>query len=112
MPELAAIHEFGAPGANIPARPFMRRAADAHQHEWTEVARKEAALMVGAKAGQTAQVVARAVAVRMDRDLKLSITSNTPPPLRPSTIERKGSSKTLIDTGALRDAIEHRVRRA
>lgn len=34
-----------------------------------------------------------------------------PPPLKPATIKAKGSSATLIDTGALRNAITYVVRK-
>ncbi|MDH7597550.1 MAG: hypothetical protein QHG98_07435 [Methanothrix sp.] len=37
------------------------------------------------------------------------ILSNIPPPNAPSTVRKKGSSKTLVDTGAMVGAVTHRV---
>ncbi len=41
----------------------------------------------------------------LERAMKLKITSNIPPPLKPETIRRKRSSVALIDTGQLRSQI-------
>ncbi len=41
----------------------------------------------------------------LERAMKQKITSNIPPPLKPDTIKRKGSSVALIDTGLMRSLI-------
>ena len=38
------------------------------------------------------------------------IGSNMPPGLKPKTIARKGSSKSLIDTGRMRQSIDFEVK--
>ena len=43
-------------------------------------------------------------------DVKLTISNNMPPPNSEKTIKKKGSSKTLIDTGAMRNAVSYRVK--
>ena len=42
-------------------------------------------------------------------DVKLSIASNTPPPNAPATVQRKGSSRTLIDTGDMLGAVTYEL---
>jgi len=41
--------------------------------------------------------------------VKLQIANNIPPPLKPETIRRKGSSTALVDTGQLRNALTYKV---
>lgn len=43
------------------------------------------------------------------KDIKNKISSNIQPPNAVSTIKRKGSSRTLIDTGAMRNAVTYRI---
>jgi hypothetical protein len=42
-------------------------------------------------------------------DIQDSINSNIPPANAPSTVKQKGSSKTLIDTGAMRQGVTHEL---
>ena len=42
-------------------------------------------------------------------DIKKKISSNIQPPNAKSTIKRKGSSRTLIDTGAMRNAVTYEI---
>ena len=55
------------------------------------------------------KVIALNIALKMQRDIQASILSNTPPPNKPSTIRRKGSSRTLIDTGLLLNSVQSEV---
>ncbi len=52
----------------------------------------------------------RKAAAHLEGKVKEKITEGIPPPLRETTIARKGSSKPLIDTGTLRASITHKVK--
>lgn len=94
---IATIHEFGSPEQNIPPRPTMRPAAAKNEQKWA------ATMGRGARAvlrGETAPAtVLELVALEAAEDVRNEINSLTSPPLKPATIERKGFSKPLIDTG-------------
>jgi len=109
--ELLFIHTNGSPARNIPARPTIQPAIQD-------------------------PVVRKRLQDLLRRGMLMAITGNTPgcekvykmagqiganaakakfgavgPPLKPATIARKGSSATLIDTGALRNAVTYVVRK-
>jgi hypothetical protein len=48
-------------------------------------------------------------AIDMENCIKTKILSGVPPPDSPETIRRKGSSATLIDSGAMLGAVTHRL---
>lgn len=90
----ALIQEYGT--ERIPPRPFMRKAFK-EKDQWANLFTKiwnrgikSAFLNVGNA---------------MTTSIVKSITSNIPPPNSAATIRRKGSSKTLIDTGLLMNSI-------
>jgi hypothetical protein len=101
--QIAVYHEFGAPRANIPARSFIRAGVDELRTEIVNaqgaLARQIAALKID---GRTAmeRLGARVVGL-----LKARMSRGIEPPLLQATIDAKGSSKPLIDTGQLRSAI-------
>lgn len=107
--EIAAIHEFGAPKAGIPERSYLRRTFRESQGR-TELEKVTARLAKQLLANKTSltealqQLGAWAVG-RVQRRIKQHI----PPPLKPATVERKGSSTPLIDTGQLVNAITWEV---
>lgn len=102
--ELAAVHEFGAPAANIPERSFIRSTFVVRADELRQVC-----------AAITRAIVSRGMDVRRGVGMlgawgaaavKGTITqSDIPPPLKPATIAAKDSSKPLVDTGQLLNAI-------
>ena len=47
--------------------------------------------------------------LKIEAQVVVQIDSNTPPPNKPSTIKRKKSSKTLIDTGKMRQHVDHKI---
>jgi len=113
--ELATIHEFGA--GNVPERSFIRSYFDAKEGELRELMLKvfRKLLRKIVKEGRAAtreelfkvlnqlgahcagHIAARIAAREIKQDLK------------PATIERKGSSTALIDTGQLRSSITYAV---
>jgi hypothetical protein len=106
--ELAAVHEFGAPNAGIPERSFIRRTF----HEKRKELVKNVEIL-------TKQVFSKELPLNNALDrlgawgasaVKNTITGEPiPPPLKPKTIERKGSTRPLVDTGQLLNAITWEV---
>lgn len=101
---LAAIHEFGAPGAGIPERSFLRAAFDKNVRKYVRV------LLIGARkivagTGTPKQAVGLAGEVAV-ADVVNLINAGIPPPNELATIEAKGSSKPLIDTSQLKQSIK------
>jgi hypothetical protein len=101
---IAAIQEYGAPGAGIPPRPFFRNMIAEKSSEWPKGVGD---LLVATKGDveQTLEVTGAAIAGQ----LRQSIIDLWEPPLAPSTIARKGFDKPLIDTGHMLKSIDHEV---
>jgi len=105
---LGAIHEFGAPKAGIPERSFLRVPLRSAQDELAKVFRQ---LMKQVAAGDLTfdqalnQLGAKGASISQE-----AISEGINPANKPATVARKGSSKPLIDTGALRQAITWVVR--
>lgn len=102
MVDVVFTHEFGSKDGKVPARPFIRPALK-KQKNWKELVK---ALISD---GFTLEEIAGKVGNRIKEDLQKRISSNTPPPLKASTIKRKGSDKTLIDTAAMFESIHYEV---
>jgi len=105
LPTIAATMEYGSPEKNIPARAFLRKALNDPRLA-DNVARIAAQYYKGSM--PLASALAR-VGVASVSAIQTAIGSNIPPPLAPSTIAAKGSSKTLIDTGRLRQSIHYEI---
>jgi len=118
---VAAVNEFGAPGANIPERSFMRSTAD-EQRSATE--RIKAAELDKIWAGRSdVSTSLKRLGEFMQAKIQRKIASGVPPVNAPATLLRKrrkgkwnrgkatfaGTIKTLIDTGALRQAIRYEM---
>lgn len=104
VPLVAAVNEFGAPSRGQPPRPFFRRMIADKGREWPD------AVVRLLKANEydvdrTLEMAGSAIAGQ----LRASITTLTDPPLAPSTIARKGSTKPLIDTGHMLNSVDHEV---
>lgn len=123
--DIATIHEFGCgpftvrgsfdadggmsgyehPG--IPQRSFVRAWFDESQPFIAQTLVSQMALVVAGKL--TPEVAGERIALAFEGSMKQRISRGIPPPNAPSTIARKGSSKPLIDTGQLRNAIRARA---
>lgn len=104
---IATVNEFGTKDGDIPPRPFMRNAWDKNQENIRTVQRKALEQVVAGK--RTAADGLAIIGAWFQAAVQKEITSNTPPPNAPRTIEIKGSSRTLIDTGKLRQSITYVV---
>lgn len=104
---IAATHEYGSDDGVIPERSYIRATLNGDREEFTRViARLSGQLMAGTIDAERALGILGEFGVKM---IKRRIRSNIPPPLKPATIARKGSSVALIDTGRLWNAITWRI---
>ena len=107
--EIGAVHEFGSSDGRIPQRPYMRPTFDARRDSYEDgfvrgIGRVvDGTSDIDTELGHLGLVVAG--------DIQETIATLTDPPLAQITIDRKGSSKPLIDTGRLKQSIDHEVRR-
>ena len=101
---VAAIQNFGAPAANIPARPFFSNMIRDNAAGWPS---KFLAVLRGADMD-----VPRALALMGEGirgQLIESIQNTNAPPLADATIARKGFIKPLIETGHMWNSIDYEV---
>ncbi len=99
--EVAAVHEFGS--GPIPERSFVRATVDGNRAEIEQIERRVVyGIIQGKVDAQTGLGILGESVVNM---MKARIRAHIPPPLKPATIKRKGSSTPLIDTGQLINSI-------
>ena len=109
MSRLLYIHCNGSPIKNIPARNVLKAAAQDEasrkrvKRELNAGIRKA---LIGDLTGLEAAYTRAGEAAVAGVKAQFGII---PPPNAPATIARKGSSATLIDTGALRDSIDFQI---
>lgn len=102
---IAAANEFGT--SRIPERSFLRVPLRANQDDFAKVFRNQLPLVASGELTLfqlMSQLGARAVSVSQE-----AISSGIQPPNAQSTVERKGSSTPLVDTGRLRQSITYVV---
>jgi hypothetical protein len=106
---IAAAHEMGAPSRGIPARPFLIPTMQNNAEKYTNLLAQgfRNALQDKEKAAE----VYEKIGLVASSDVKDYIVSGQFVPLKESTIDRKGSSKPLIDTGEMRNSISYEVRK-
>ena len=112
--ELGMIHEFGAPEANIPARPFLGPGVEGAEEKLTQQMEKAA---VAAVQGSTGDIDAAldAIGLTAQSAVRAKITEGPFQPLAPDTIAnrlRRGRTgdRPLIDTGKLRQSLTYVIR--
>ena len=102
---IAAIQDFGAPSVGIPPRPFFRNMIKDKQSEWP----KAVADLLRANnydAVRTLELTGEAIAGQ----LRQSIIDTNSPPLAETTIQRKGFSKPLVDSGHMLNSVDYEVK--
>lgn len=104
--DYACHNEYGT--STIPARPFMSTTFDEKHEEWNKSLNNIVQDVLDGKDIDVDKSMSL-VGVRMVDAIKEKITSNVPPPLAPSTIARKKSSKTLIDSGNMLSSINFEI---
>lgn len=97
---VAALNEYGVPSRGQPPRPFFRRMIAKEKGQWPATA--------GKLLKQADYDVVEAVGVMGDvikEQIENSIRELVSPPLAQSTVDRKGFSKPLIDTGNMLNSV-------
>lgn len=109
VPQLAAVQEYGAVagnGAVIPPRPMLRTAVRKRGKQWIKQAEELSKAVMAGKVKGAEEIFGALVA----DDVKAMINdSSNWTPNAPATVRRKGKNTPLIDTGAMRDAVDYRV---
>lgn len=103
---VAMVAEWAELGLGQPMRSWLRAWADEHDAEIRARIKTEIARL--ARTGTQRQALER-IAAWMVGSIRQRIAAGIDPPNAPSTIERKGSSKPLIDSGQLRSSIASRT---
>ena len=97
----AIWNEFGT--RRIPARPFVRTSMRNNRKKYLAMARADAKQILAGK--MTAQQSLSRIGIVAQGDMQMSIVNGGWTPNAASTIRRKGSSRPLIDTGKMRQAV-------
>ena len=102
---VAAVQNFGAPRAGIPPRPFFSNMIAEKSPEWGPAL---GALLIDNEfdAFRALQLAGEGISGQLVQ----SIQDTNSPPLAQSTIDAKGFSKTLIDTGQLWQSVAYEVK--
>jgi hypothetical protein len=107
--ECAAYNEYGTTSKlgnkHIPARPFMAMSFNEKDGWKKEIDDTIDAISWGE---DTMRIIAMLGEIAVN-DIKLKISDNIPPPNAESTKKQKGSDRTLIDTGAMRNAVTYKI---
>lgn len=105
--DVATIHEFGAPDANIPERSFIRAWYDDNLEENRAHLRS---IEKRALRGEITQEQGlNQFGLLCQASIQTRIANGIAPALKPATIAAKGSSTPLVDTGQLKSSITYEV---
>jgi hypothetical protein len=107
--QIGAIHEYGAPGASIPSRPFLHPAL---REGTPELQRLTKILLFEVQSGSiTKEIALERLGLLGQRLVQQKIRRGEFAELQPKTIARKKSSKPLIDTGQMIQSVTFAVER-
>lgn len=102
---IGAVHEFGAPNKNIPERSFVRSSTDDNRSRIIKMQQLEISKITAGNS--TVELSLKRMGTTMTALMQRKIRQGPFEPLKQSTIDRKGSSKPLIDKGQLIQSIQH-----
>jgi hypothetical protein len=102
--DVATFHEFGL---GVPRRSFIADYVDENNTDIAEKIRKTGKLII--KRELTPEQAFGRLGLYIQGEIQQRIADGIAPPLSEMTIERKGSSTPLIDTGQLRSSITYEV---
>lgn len=107
--EYAAFNEYGT--SKAPSRPFMAITFENSTQIMDKAIESEVEkVLLGRK---SADIALSGIGDKYKKELQKSIQlTNFLPRLSRSTVQKKKSEKTLIDTGKMLESIEYKVRRA
>lgn len=101
--QVASENEFGT--YKIPPRPFFRNAIKKNANKWLQFFKNKAKT-------NTPYVSLGMLGELIRGDIVLSINQTNTPPNSQATIDAKGSSKPLVDTGKMRASVEFQLKRS
>ena len=104
--DVAVGNEYGTD--NVPARPFVALSSGDITNQCAPILEQSAAALNNNNTQQYDQLLDTAGSVAAGI-VKQQITDLRSPPNAQSTIERKGSSNPLIDTGLMRQTVTYKV---
>lgn len=96
-----------AKSVNIPERSFIRSTFDEKNGDWVRFLERQLDLVFDFKI--TVREMFERLGAKIVSDIQEKIQTIDTPPNSPITIENKGSSNPLIDTGGLRQRVTYRV---
>jgi hypothetical protein len=110
---VAALNEFGSGNkvshqiarAPVPPRPFFRGMIKDKSGQWPKAV-GDLLVANSYDAEKTLDQAGAAIAGQLQE----AITQYVGPPLRPSTVKRKGNAKQLVDTGVMLRSVDHVVK--
>jgi len=107
LAEIAVVHEFGT--SRIPQRSFLRSTLTEKRDDFIKFFSQLLKRVV--EGGFGLDRVIGLVGQKMVAEVRKKISSGlgVPPPNAPSTIARKGSARTLVDTGRLVSSITYEI---
>lgn len=111
---IGATHEFGTKRAGagnrvfIPARPWLNPTMTEGKKDFEVFQDKLANQMLNGKL--TLEDLMDRLGLKIQSAMRAKVSSNIAPPNTIMTIKRKGSTRTLIDTGLLRSKISYLMR--
>lgn len=105
--QIGAVHEFGTRDGRIPERSWLRRNHDENIDGYNRALDALYSRVLDGRARLLGGLMA--FAQRVAGDIRRTITDVELPILAESTVEKKGSSNPLIDTGAMRNSVDGRV---
>ena len=108
MHELGMVHEYGSATRNIPARPFIAPPIKQNVANYKKIMKSQAKLLIFRRT--TLNAALSIIGEAGKRDIQDYMLSANFKPLKAETIKRKGSSKPLIDTGQMRNAITYEIK--
>lgn len=100
---VAAAHEFG--DGDLPERPFFRQANEEAKASLLKILKSDIDVK---NMAVDAQLAGKLGAVHAGH-IQKAIRDLKDPPLKPQTIERKGSSNPLIDSGLMMQSVTHKA---
>lgn len=97
------IDGSGSQAVIIPERPFISNSIDANKIKYRKALRKAARkILLGT---ETAENTLQKLGVLAQGDMQMEIVNLNDPSNAQSTIDKKGSSNPLIDTGEMKNAV-------
>lgn len=105
--EIAAVHEYGSSSVGIPERSFMRKTFDDKKDEINSTVDEFFGRYVMGEISYDAAV--NGVGEFVKGLIQATIRDISSPALKAITIQLKGSSQPLVDSGQLLDSIEYEV---